>query len=148
MSSGTFVYALHIAATPENVWEALTSNEFWQKYWDGEWRVVSTWTVGASLEFFTSDGALFSRGEVLESDPPRTLTYTWPNPDEEQGSAPPERLTWRITETGPGTVRLELVHENLTEEYFAGVQQGWAAVLSSLKSLLETGRPLEFHPRG
>ena len=138
MSDRTFVYAIHIAATPEKVWEALTRNEFWQKYWDGEWRIESDWQVGSSLTFFTRDGKLFSKGEVLESNPPHSLTYTWPT----------ERLTWQISSSGPGTVLLKLIHERLTEEYYQGVSQGWACILSSLKTLLETGRPLAFHPKG
>ena len=148
MSEHTFVYALHIATTPEKLWEALTSNTFWQKYWDGEWRVESDWKKGSPLTFFTGDGAFFSKGEVIESDPPSKLSYTWPNPEAERGSTPPERLTWEITATVPGTVKLVLTHENLTEEYYRGVSQGWPAILSSLKALLETGSTLVFHPNG
>jgi uncharacterized protein YndB with AHSA1/START domain len=147
MSSRTFVYALHIGATPDKLWQALTGNEFWQQYWNGEWRIESDWKVGSPLRFFTAAGEFFSQGEVLESDPPRTLTYTWPNPEEEQGAAPPERLTWRITATGPGTVMLQLVHEQLSEEFYEGVSKGWAAILSSMKTLLETGKPLVFDPK-
>jgi len=147
MNSRTFVYALHIAATPEKLWEALTSNAFWQQYWNGEWRIESDWRAGSPLRFYTADGKLYSQGEVLASDPPSSLTYTWPNPEQDQRT-PPERLTWRITTTGPGTVKLELLHEHLTEEFYEGVCQGWAAILSSLKTLLETGSPLAFHPRG
>jgi uncharacterized protein YndB with AHSA1/START domain len=146
MTDHTYVYVLHIATTPEKLWEALTSNEFWQKYWGGEWRIESDWRKGSSLVFYTGDGAFYSKGEVLESDPPRKLTYTWPPSVEEQGSVPPERLTWEIVTSGPATMKLTLTHENLSEKYYKGVSQGWPAVLSSLKTLLETGSPLAIDP--
>jgi uncharacterized protein YndB with AHSA1/START domain len=76
------------------------------------------------------------------SKPPRTLTYTWPNPEEEQGSAPPERLTWEITSTGPGVVTLKLIHERLSEEYYQGVSKGWPTVFAAMKTLLETRTPV------
>jgi hypothetical protein len=48
-------------------------------------------------------------------------------------------------------VRLRLIHENLLLEdlekdpnTFRGINNGWPAVLSSLKSLLETGEPMKF----
>jgi len=141
----TFVYAIHIATTPEKLWEALTSNAFWQKYWNGEWRIESDWKVGSPLRFYTRDGKPFSTGEVLASDPPRTLTYTWPNPEEEESA--PEHLTWEIESSGPGTVLLKLTHGRLSEKYHKLVPPGWAMILSSLKTLLETGKPLAFNPR-
>jgi uncharacterized protein YndB with AHSA1/START domain len=140
----TFVCAIHIATTPERLWEALTSNEFWQKYWNGQWGVESDWKTGSQLTFFGSDGKVFSVGEVVESDPPHSLTYTWPNPEED--ATTPERLTWQITTSGPGTVMLKLIHEHLSDEYYEKVPPGWAAILSSLKTLLETGAPLKFNP--
>jgi uncharacterized protein YndB with AHSA1/START domain len=148
MNDHTFVYVLHIRTTPEQLWDALTRNEFWQQYWGGEWQIDSDWRAGSAVTFRTRDGELFSTGEVVTSDPPTTLAYTWPNPEPEQGAGAPERLTWRITKSGPGTVALELTHEHLTDEYAASVGRGWGAVLSSLKTLLETGAPLAFDPRG
>lgn len=76
------------------------------------------------------------------SEPPFKLTYTWPEPEAERVLPEPERLSWEISEKGPGTVQLKLVHENLSETYYNGVSEGWPAVLSSLKSLLETGKAL------
>lgn len=145
MSDHTFVYSIHIATTPEKLWAALTRNEFWEKYFE-EWKIESEWTVGAPLRFYGADGEFFSEGEVVAADPPRSLTYTWPEPEGKRVLAEPERLTWAIEPSGPGTVRLTLTHERLTDEYYAGVSQGWPAVLSSLKTLLETGAPLAFDP--
>ncbi|HEY9422741.1 MAG TPA: hypothetical protein VIW92_15105 [Thermoanaerobaculia bacterium] len=40
-------------------------------------------------------------------------------------------------------VKLTLVHDDLPDEEMAkGFREGWAPILSSLKTLLETGKPL------
>lgn len=147
MSEHTYVYVIHIAATPEKVWEALTRTEFWEKYFE-EWKVESEWTAGAPLRFYSADGALFSVGEVVAADPPRSLTYTWPEPADKRVLELPEQLRWTIEPSGPGTVRLTLAHERLSDAYYKSVSEGWPAVLSSLKTLLETGAPLAFDPHG
>jgi uncharacterized protein YndB with AHSA1/START domain len=147
MNDRTYVYAIHIATTAEKLWQALTDNTFIHQYWGGEWRMESDWKAGSALTYYAKDGSPFSEGEILESKPPEKLSYTWPNPPAEQGDTPPEILTWEITSSGPGTVMLKLIHSRLTEEFLQGVSQGWPAVLSNLKSLLEMGRTLTFHPR-
>src|SRR5262245_52369213 len=118
MSDGTFVYVIHIATTPEKLWEALTSNAFWQQYWGGEWQIESEWKTGSPVKFFTSDGKPYSQGEVLESNAPTTLSYTWPEPEGEKRAEFPERLVWQISSSGPGTVMLKLIHDRLSEDYF------------------------------
>ena len=147
MTDHTYVYAIHIATTPEKLWQALTSNEFIQQYWP-EWRLESDWKAGSSVKYFTSDGKLYSQGEVLESSPPHKLSYTWPEAEAEKREGLPERLVWEITPSGPGTVKLKLTHEQLTDEYYQGVSEGWPVILSSLKSLIEMGKPLVYHERG
>jgi uncharacterized protein YndB with AHSA1/START domain len=145
MSDHTYVYVLHIATTPEKLWQALTQSEFWERYW-GEWTIDSEWTVGSAVKFFQKDGTLYSQGEVLAADPPNSLSYTWPEEGEKTQDVP-ERLTWEIARSGPGTVKLTLTHEHLTEAWYKGVSQGWPWVLSSLKSLLERGEPLASDPK-
>jgi uncharacterized protein YndB with AHSA1/START domain len=147
MNDHTCVYAIHIATTPEKLWQALTSNEFIQQYWP-EWQIESDWKVGSSVKYFTAEGKFYSQGEVLESSPPNTLSYTWPEPEGEKSMAVPERLIWQITPSGPGTVKLKLIHDRLTEEYYQGVSEGWPAILSSLKSLIERGTPLAYYEKG
>lgn len=145
MANPAIVYAIHIAAPPERVWEALTQDEFIQQYWEGAWRVETDWRAGSPIKFFMGDGAFYSQGEIVVADPPRTLAYTWPEQPEKQSDRPPELLTWQITPSGPGVTKLQLTHENVSDEYFAGVGEGWPQILSSLKSLLELGRTLTFH---
>lgn len=147
MSNQTYIYALYIATTAEKLWQALTSNEFIKQYWP-DWRIESDWTVGSPVRYFAADGSFYSQGEVVESNPPATLSYTWPEPEGQKTLPLPERITWQITPSGPGTVKLKLIHEQLSEQYFQGVSEGWPLILSSLKSLVETGKPLNFFERG
>ena len=70
------VYTIYIAATPERVWEALTSAEFSRKYFFGN-AVEVDLKIGGAYIVRTPDGALHISGEVLECDPPRKLTITY-----------------------------------------------------------------------
>lgn len=145
-SDQVFRYAIHIAAPAEDVWRALTSRDEWAKYFP-EWRPHSVWQEGAPLQYYTAGGDLYSTGQVLAADEPRYLSYTWPEPDGEFRPPLPERLTWRIEQSGPGVVRLELTHDQLTYVNLQGVSHGWPAILSSLKTLLERGTPLAYFPK-
>ncbi len=141
MDKPKFVYVTHIATTPEKLWAALTGSEFWRKF---SGPIESDWKVGSSVKFFLPDGKLYSEGQVLKSNPPHTLSHTWPDPEGEQDSDSSQRLTWQIEPSSPGTVRLTMIHENMTENGYRGVTAGWPAIISSLKTLLETGRTIQF----
>src|SRR5271170_4393862 len=92
-------------------------------------------------------------GKVLLCEPGRKLVYTWNPKDKPEVAKKREslsRVTYEITPMGP-QVKLRLIHENLLPEdivadsnTFQGVNNGWPAVISSLKSLLETGSAITF----
>jgi uncharacterized protein YndB with AHSA1/START domain len=138
------VYTIYIASTPEKVWEALTSAELSRKYFFGN-TVEIEQRVGGAYVVRTPDGALHISGEVVECDPLRKLTVTfnvnWPELIEKLG---PTLVTYEIEQAG-GVVRLtrsEAHDRPLSDDILEGGRQGWPAILSSLKSLLETGAPL------
>ncbi|WP_316184597.1 MULTISPECIES: SRPBCC family protein [unclassified Bradyrhizobium] len=138
------VYTIYIASTPEKVWEALTSAEFSRQYFFGNAVEIDP-KIGGSYIVRTLDGALHISGEVIECDPPRKLTVTfnvnWPALIEALGQT---LVTYEIEPAGDA-VRLTMIesHERpLPDDILEGGRQGWPAILSSLKSLLETGRPL------
>src|SRR4030081_896183 len=138
------VDTVYIAATPEKVWQALTSAEFSRKYFFGN-AVEVDLRVGGAYIVRTPDGSLHISGEVIECDPPRKLTVTfnvnWPMLIEKLG---PTLVTYEIEPAG-NAVRLTLTkaHDRpLDDDILEGGRQGWPAILSSLKSLLETGEPL------
>jgi uncharacterized protein YndB with AHSA1/START domain len=135
----TQVYSVFIRATPEQVWDAITKPEFTQQYF-----------FGARIE--VRDGRRFSAvgdtewdEDVLEADPPRRLVHGWTSAyDPEAATEEPSRVTWEIEPQDGGVTKLTVVHDQLegapkTAESVAG---GWMYVLSGLKTLLETGKPL------
>ena len=138
------VYTIYIAATPEKVWEALTSAEFSRQYFFGNAVEVEP-KVGGKFIVRQPDGAVHISGEVFECDPPRRLTVTfnvnWPALIEKLG---PTLVTYEIEPAGEA-VRLTMIESHdrpLSDDILSGGRQGWPAILSSLKSLLETGQPL------
>jgi len=91
-----------------------------------------------------SDGTVSDAGKVVEYDPPRRLAYTFVNVSDEYKGELPALATFVIEPLGK-LVRLTLTHEGFAEDskFFLGISKGWPAILSGLKSLLETGKPLE-----
>ena len=140
----TIAYTIYIASTPEKVWQALTSAEFSQKYFFGN-SVDIELRVGGAFIVRTPDGALHISGEVFECDPPRKLTHTfnvnWPALIEKLG---PTLVTYEIEQAGDA-VKLTMSESHdrpLSDDILSGGRQGWPAILSGLKSVLETGKPL------
>ncbi|MGA7069943.1 SRPBCC family protein [Bradyrhizobium sp.] len=138
------VYTIYIATTPEKIWEALTSAEFSRKYFFGN-AVEIDLKIGGAYIVRTPDGAVQISGEVVECDRPRKLTVTfnvnWPELIEKLGTT---LVTYEIEPTGDA-VRLTMTESHdrpLDDDILSGGRQGWPAILSSLKSLLETGEPL------
>jgi uncharacterized protein YndB with AHSA1/START domain len=138
------VYTIYIASTPEKVWEALTSAEFSRKYFFGN-AVEVDLKIGGAYIVRTPDGALHISGEVIECDPPKKLTITfnvnWPELIEKLGAT---LVTYEIEPAGDA-VRLTMTESHdrpLSDDILSGGRQGWPAILSSLKSLLETGEAL------
>jgi uncharacterized protein YndB with AHSA1/START domain len=135
----TQVYSVFIRATPEQIWEAITKPEFTEQYF-----------YGARIEL--RDGRRFSNigdmewdEEVLETDPPRRLVHRFSAAyDPDMAAEDPSRVTWEIEPQDGGVTKLTVVHDQLesapkTAESVAG---GWMFILSGLKTLLETGKPL------
>jgi uncharacterized protein YndB with AHSA1/START domain len=138
------VYTIYIAATPEKVWQALTTAEFSRQYFFG-FAVAIDPKVGGAFIVRAPDGSIHIDGEVLACDPPSRLSVTWnvnwPGLVEKLGQT---IVTWEIAQMGDA-VRLTMTesHEReLGEDILSGGRTGWPAILSSLKSVLETGRPL------
>ncbi|MHC2465293.1 SRPBCC family protein [Bradyrhizobium embrapense] len=138
------VYAIYIAATPEKVWQALTTAELSRQYFSGN-AVEVDLRVGGAYIVRTPDGAMHISGEVIECDPLRRLTVTfnvnWPQLVEKLG---PTLVTWEIEQAGDG-VKLTLLQSHdrpISDDILSGGRTGWPAILSSLKSLMETGRAM------
>lgn len=141
----TFVYVIYVESTAEKVWHALTDADVTARYWGHS--NISDWQVGSRWEHQRTDGTQIADcvGRVLESLPPNRLVTTWAGPSDEP-LAEPSLVTFRIEPFGQ-IVRLTVTHENLPDETNRDLAaSGWAAVLSNLKSLLETGHVLPQQP--
>ena len=144
----TFVYVTLIRTTPEKLWEALTRPEFVREYWEGM-GIESEWKKGAPWKLVFSDGEVADGGEVIECEKPHRIVLKWRHEFRPEFKAEGDSLcTFEINPTkDKAVIMLEVTHEmNRPNSRFIveGVSKGWPMILSSLKSFLETGKPLEF----
>lgn len=149
MEKSTYVYVTYIQTTPEKLWTALIDPEFTKQYW-GRGRHDSDWQPGSEWRRSNYDDAseVDLGGKVLESEPPRRLVLTWASPEDFGNEDKTSRVTFEL-EPQMDTVRLTVTHDRLEpgSERLRSISQGWPAILSSLKSLLETGHPLAMTTR-
>jgi len=150
MSSTGFVYVTYIATTPERLWQALTDGNLSREYWGGR-AVESDWRPGSSVLFRKIDGEPdMVRAKVLEARPPGHLVLSW-SYRSAPGAAPPpaSRVSYTIEPAGAGEAKLTVTHEEFEagSEVDERLRNGWPAILSSLKSFLETGAALEVTKR-
>jgi uncharacterized protein YndB with AHSA1/START domain len=142
MSKPEFVYVTYIKTTPEKLWRALTTTEFTKQYWFGT-QVESDWKEGSTITLFNDDGKTVNiTGSVLRCNPPHELSYSWSSPQSLQQTS---RVTFNV-EPGSDHVKLTVTHDQFTpgSDTAEKVSKGWPAVLSSLKSLLESGNTIDF----
>ncbi len=144
----SFVYVTYILATPERVFEAIMKPDIARRYWAHE--NVSDWKPGSRWEHVrdNDERTVELVGKVVEVTPPSRLVITWANASEEADPAAYSRVTFAVAEYD-GMVRLTVTHDELEagSGMARGIATGWPAVLSSLKSYLETGRGLDVFAR-
>lgn len=143
MKDSKFVYVSYIATTPEKVFQALTEGPVTRQYWGYD--NVSDWKPGSPWKHQPGDGSGTARivGEVVECTPPRRLVITWAFPQDQANTARHTRVSFDI-ERIEDMVRLTVTHDELEagSEMDQAIRRGWPRVLSSLKTFLETGKPL------
>lgn len=144
MNNSRFVYVIYIRTTAEKLWDALTKPEFTRAYWVG-CAQESTWKAGAPWTLMIPDGRVADTGEVLEVEKPKRLVLKWRNEFiPELRAEGYSRCTMELEPKGD-MVKLTVTHEmdKPDSKFIASVSTGWPVILSSLKSLLETGDSLE-----
>ena len=139
----THRYQIFIQASPEIIWQAITDGTISPQYYFGT-TITSEFEPEAPYTYTYPDGMLMIEGEILESDPPAKLVQTFrPKWDEGAVNLGQSVVTWLIEPAGAGS-KLTLVHEQLKNvPYAQGIIEGWSRILSSMKTLLETGEPLK-----
>ncbi len=140
----SFVYVTYILSTPEKVFEAIVRPEIARRYWGHE--NVSDWQPGSTWQHVRANDerTIELIGNVIESTPPTRLVISWANASQAADPASHSRVTFAIEEYDE-MVKLTVTHDELTAEsgMDRGIRKGWPAVLSSLKSFLETGRGID-----
>jgi uncharacterized protein YndB with AHSA1/START domain len=158
MDKPEFVYTTYIRTTPEQLWRGLTDPAFTRRYWGLAYE--SDWAAGSGFAIKLDRGGVVIADPaqvILESDPYRRLAYTWHTFTPEWAAAygigdeqlaqfarePRSTVTFDIEPLGD-YVRLTVVHDGFEagSGVLPGVSEGWPLLLSSLKSLLETGEVL------
>jgi uncharacterized protein YndB with AHSA1/START domain len=154
----TQVYEVFIKATPQAIWDAITQPEWTERYGyhatsEYDLRPGGSYRGKASVALQAMGmPAVVVDGEVIEADPPRKLVHSWRFLwSEEIAAEGPTRVTFEIAPFGGDVTRLTVTHvlENAPETAaqlageIEGAGGGWSYVLSDLKTLLETGEPLE-----
>jgi uncharacterized protein YndB with AHSA1/START domain len=142
----TQTYHLFIRATPQQIWDAITKPEYSAGYLFGA-LVETTADIGSPFRYHSPDrSSLWGDETVLDAKPPHRLVVSYRglyNPD--LATEPASRVSWQIEPHDSGTCLLTVVHDRLetapkTAARVAG--PSWMRVLSGLKTLLETGEPL------
>jgi uncharacterized protein YndB with AHSA1/START domain len=155
------IYRTYIRATPEAVWEAVTTPEWTARY--GYAMLVDyDLKAGGRFRALANEGMLqlgcpevISDGEVLEVDPPRRLVQTWRmTMTPEMAAEAFTTVTFDLEPVRGGVTRLTVTHDLTGAPMWASVLRGdyesggagggWNEVLSGLKTLLETGEQLPF----
>jgi uncharacterized protein YndB with AHSA1/START domain len=156
----TQVYRVYIKATPEAIWDAIT-NPAWTERFGYGGRSEYELRRGGAYRGYSSEGMrkagapeVAVDGEVIEADPPHKLVQTWRMlMDDRMAAEGFTRLTYEIEPRKEGVTRLTVIHDlegapSLQLLMAGGMEDqgaggGWSWVLSSLKTLLETGQSLD-----
>ena len=137
-------YDIYIAASPKAVWRGLVDGEMTRKYVYGT-RLESSLKPGSRFAY-VGDGAFEAvSGEILEIEPEQRLVMRWEARwDDKVAKDRPSRVTYQLDPAGPEMTRLRVRHDEMESESatYAGSVDAWPWMMSSLKSLLETGKAL------
>ncbi|MGB3763356.1 MAG: SRPBCC domain-containing protein [Ornithinimicrobium sp.] len=149
------MYSIYIDVPAEQIWEAITTSDWSGRFGYGTGLEIDLRPGGAIRELCTPEmramgmGDVAGTGTVVEVDPPHKLVQTW---SAQWHDEPDTTLTYEIVEFAGGPCQLTLTHEcvgapKTAKDVHGGGDinaggGGWPWVLSSLKTVLETGRTM------
>ena len=143
MSESRFNYVIYIRSTADKVWDGLTKADITRRYWC-EVSMESDWKKGSPWRMIAPNGRTADGGEVQEVERPNKLAISWRHelmPDlKAEGFSKAVFDLKQMGDTVMLSVDHSIDHEN--SKLIADFARGWPPLLSSLKSLLETGEPL------
>jgi uncharacterized protein YndB with AHSA1/START domain len=144
MEKPDLVYMIFIETSAERLWSLLTSAGESPKWFFGN-RIELGAAPGDPYRVIRADGETVVDGGVLAIDPPRRLRVRWDMPGDPLGPGRSNEIEYRIEDAAPGVVKLsicEFHHIAVPEAWQRAGREGWSLILSSLKTILETGRTL------
>ena len=144
-STSTYEYEAYIRASADDVWRGLTDGKQTAEYFYGS-PVKSTLNLGAEFVYLTPDGGgRMAEATIAAIEPKRRLVLDKYRLLYHPGVADdrPSRETWEITPMGE-MCKVVVVHDQLAPDgpTYKDVASGMPLIVSSLKSLLETGKAL------
>lgn len=146
----TYAYEIYIGAPPGKVWRGLTEADLTRQYVYGT-RFQSTLKKGAPYAYLGDGDFTVVDGEILEVLPEQLLSMTWSaHWDPATANDRASRVTLELTAAGAEATRLRVRHDDFDGETatYSGSVAGWPVMLSSLKTLLESGKPLAIKQEG
>jgi len=144
MAESRFLYLTYIRAPAQKVWDALTDPAQNKLFWSG-YHQESSWQVGADFAIVGAEGKAWDTGKVLAFDPPRHFSGTWNHQHDAAMKAEGESTcSFDLEALSDELTKLTVTHTMPVSEskLIGAVSTGWPMIMSSLKSLLETGRAL------
>jgi uncharacterized protein YndB with AHSA1/START domain len=152
------MYEVYIRATPQAIWDAITSPEWTVRYGYKGPIEIELRPGGTYQAHSTADMRAFGLPDVVvdgvveSADPPKKLVHTYRFLFSDENKAEGfTRVTWEIERVAAGFSRLTVVHElegapimaNMVASKFSEQGAGgWAWILSDMKTLLETGKTM------
>ena len=144
MAESRFLYISYIRAPAQKVFAALTDPAQNKLFWSG-YHQESSWEVGADFAIVGAEGNAWDTGKVLAFDPPRHFQVTWLHQHDAAMKAEGESTcSFDVEALSDALTKLTVTHVMpiADSKLIGAVGTGWPMILSSLKSLLETGKPL------
>jgi hypothetical protein len=143
----TLTRNVYVAAPAETVWLWLVEPERTREYSLCCLRERPL-AVGDPITFVSKlGGQVIVEGVVEELVEGRKLAHSYQF--QEEYPEPPSRVTFELLRYGDAMCCLQLRHEGLIPggSTLASVSTSWDVILSSLKTLIETGKPLPWPGR-
>jgi uncharacterized protein YndB with AHSA1/START domain len=137
-------FVFYIAGPAEKVWDGLVSPESNRTLFGAE--LEADLKPGGSMAWVGAgpDGkrVTYVHGEVIKSEPPKLLQYTFAIGPSEKFS----RVTVELTQESEAT-KVVVTHDQWAEDdaSYGPTADGWPRILSRLKTLIETGRTFKPH---
>jgi uncharacterized protein YndB with AHSA1/START domain len=140
----SYSYEIYIGAPASRVWKGLVDGNLTKEYVYGT-RFQGKLAKGEKYAFVGDGDFKVVDGTILEIDPEKKLAITWKaHWDDAVAGDRASRVTYEISSTNAATTKLRVTHDDFDAETatYKGSVDGWPLMLSSLKTLLESGKPL------